>query len=380
MFSLESWLIDNKEPKIMPAVYNFYQVLGKSAHHSFTSIIFHPSVDKEITFQNGSKILIKKLSVPFHYVRKFVSMQAMKNEALRMLDQSSYDVVYGMTIYANIARVVGKQKNVPSVARLFGSLIWDTMQKGDTLKLHTRFRYQYLEAKKPCDILICTEDGTEFDKALAKISPEKKVHMLYNGIQADFRKRLMGLPLVKNMPADMKIISIGRLTSWKRHDMAIQVVKYLVQDHNCNSISLTILGKGEEKENLDQMIKAEGLSEYINLQDPIPHAELPSYLEKFHVGLFLYDASNLGNAMWEAALGGRFICTRPTGKTGKIFREGENSIVGNSANEIAGKLYALLGREVSQVTAQSRQDIDTLLPTWKERIEKEMKIISDEIT
>lgn len=380
MFSLESWLIEDKKPRIMPAVYNFYSILGKSKDHQFTSIIFHPSVEKVVTFENGSRILIKKLSVPSHYLRKYFSMKLMKREALNILRKERFDIVYGMTIYANVAREVGLNQELPSVARLFGSLIWDTMQNGQTIKLHTRFRYQYLEAKKPCDIIICTEDGTQFDKALSEINPGKEVHMMYNGIEHQMRSKLLDMEAVSELPSDLRLISIGRLTAWKRHDLAIDVTHHLVSDHKMNSVKLVILGKGEEKEKLDRKIKKLNLSNYIEIKDPIPHEDLPVFIKDFHIGLFLYDASNLGNALWEMALSGRLICTRPTGKTSDLFADKVNCILSNDPKIMASKINSYYNKNVGFLTNKSRRDISGLLPPWEERIESEMKLIQEGIT
>jgi len=175
MFSLESWLIEDQEPKIMPAVYNFFRILGASDEHQFKAIIFHPKVEKTVSFPNGSEIHIHKLSVPFHYPRKFVSFYKMEKIGQQYLDQEDYEAVYGLTIYSVVAGNLGRKNNLLSVGRIFGSLIWDELKKGNHWKVYTRFYFQYLEAKKPADLLICTEDGTEFDKVLAELNPGKKV-------------------------------------------------------------------------------------------------------------------------------------------------------------------------------------------------------------
>jgi len=198
MFSLESWLIDGKDPEIMPAVYEFYNYLGNHSEHSFEAVIAHPTINKVIDFPNGSKIHICKLKVPFHYIRKFTSLRFLKNKATKILKaDNGFSHIYGMTIYANVARVIGKENKLPSIGRLFGSLIWDILQKGQWLKSKTRFHYQLREIKSPCDLTICTEDGTQFDSAIKKYSPDAKVKMLYNGVNKKLRESLLNIPTVK---------------------------------------------------------------------------------------------------------------------------------------------------------------------------------------
>ena len=105
MFSLESWLIDGNEPEIMPAVYEFYNFLGNHCEHNFDAVIAHPSVNKVVEFPNGSKVYIYKLKVPVYYIRKFISLPFLKRKAKNLLKKNlDYTHVYGMTIYANVAR------------------------------------------------------------------------------------------------------------------------------------------------------------------------------------------------------------------------------------------------------------------------------------
>ena len=206
MFSLESWLIDGKEPEIMPGVYEFYKFLGNHSEHTFDAVIAHPSVNKVVEFPNGSKIYIHKLKVPFHYIRKFNSLRFLKRKAKDLLNSNvDYTHVYGMTIYANVARELGVEYSLRSVGRLFGSLIWDVLKRGQWLRSKTRFHYQLREIQNPCDLTICTEDGTEFDRAINKYSPNSKVYMLYNGINKRLKEKLTSIPVINTIDSAKKL-------------------------------------------------------------------------------------------------------------------------------------------------------------------------------
>ena len=377
MFSLENWLIDGKKPEIMPAVYEFYNYLGSHKEHTFDAVIAHPTINKIVEFPNGSKIYINKLSVPFHYIRKYTSLRFLKLKAKKLLEENhNYTHVYGMTIYANIAREIGTEYNLPSIGRLFGSLIWDVLQKGQWLKSKTRFHYQIREIKNPCDLTICTEDGTEFDKAIEKYSPQSYVHMMYNGINPILRKALLSFPVVKTMDSskEIRFCYIARLTQWKRQDLALKIIAELKS--RGLKVSLDIYGRGETENKLRSTIEKLDLSNEVKIQGSIPHDQIPNLLSKYQVAMFLYDASNLGNAMWEAALSGRLILTRDTGKTGNIF-DSKNAIVMSGSNVIAlvEDLMNVLDTELD-LALRSRKTVDKLLPSWNERLENEMNIIN----
>ena len=379
MFSLDNWLVEGKEPEIMPAVYEFFTYLGSHSEHTFDAVIAHPSINKVVKFPNGSKIYIYKLSIYFHYVRKFISLKFLKKKAKELLKvNQNYTHVYGMTIYSNVARELGNEYNLLSVGRLFGSLIWDVIQKGQWLRSKTRFHYQLREIKNPCDLTICTEDGTEFDKAINKYSSDSKVHMLYNGINNELREKLLSLPTVNYIDSskEIRFCYIARLTSWKRQDLAIDIISNL-KDQGLN-VSLDIYGKGETEIKLTQKIKKLYLTNEIRIKGSIPHDLMPSVLSKYHVAMFLYEASNLGNAMWEAALSGRVIFTRNTGKTADLFNE-NNSVIMSDENkdEVVNQFVSRLNLDI-KLAKKSRKVVDNLLPGWKERFEKELDIINTE--
>jgi len=378
MFSLDSWLVDGKKPEIMPAVYEFYNYLGSHTEHSFDAVIAHPSIDKIIDFPNGSKIYIYKLKVPNHYLRKFFSISFLRNKAeALLLKNKNYHLVYGMTIYANVAKKVGQQHNLFSVGRLFGSLIWDTIQRGKWIRSRTRFYYQRKEIENPCDLTICTEDGTQFDLAINKYSPSSKVEMIYNGVNKDFRKKLLSLPVINRIDSknEIRFCYIARLTQWKRQDMALDVINQLKKSGL--KVTLDIYGKGETQKLIEQKVVALHLTNEVTFKGSVVHEEIPKILKDYQVSMFLYDASNLGNAMWESALSGRLIFTRDTGKTSEIFNE-KNSILveGENIGKAIETFIALLDTDITHPT-YSRKKVDELLPNWEERFDNEIKIISD---
>lgn len=377
MFSLEDWLIDGKKPEIMPAVYEFYNYLGNHSEHTFDAVIAHPSINKVIDFPNGSKIYIHKLSVPFHYIRKFSSLKFLKNKGKELIKiNQNYTHVYGMTIYANVARELGDEFNLPSVGRLFGSLIWDVLKKDQWLKSKTRFHYQLKEIKDPCDLTICTEDGTEFDKAINKYSPQSKVEMMYNGINQELRKKLLSIPAVNHIYSSQEIrfCYIARLTYWKRQELALDII-YKLKSKGLN-VFLDIIGKGELQSKLYKKVKKLNLTKEVKFKGSIAHDKMPSVLSQYHVAMFLYDASNLGNAMWEASLSGRLILTRDTGKTCNIFNM-DNAIIMSEENteKVAMDFMSILNSKI-YLAQNARSTINNILPGWRERLEYEMSIIS----
>lgn len=381
IFSLDRWLLHDEEPDIMPAVTNLLNYLGTHSDHHFTAICVHPQGPRTKTFANGSEIRIIKSSVKSLYARKLVAQQQLFKIGLEVAKTQSYDVVYGLSIYALVARRIGKKLGIRSVGRLFGSLVWDVVQQRQWAKLYTRHILQYLEIKYPCDITIATEDGTEIDKAFAKTNPNyRQLNLLYNGINQSLREQLLALPLPSldtNQP--IRLLSMARLTQWKRHDLAIQLVSALKKNSSLD-IRLTIVGKGEQENDLTQMVKEKGLEEVVIFRKPVPRSKLATLIGLHDVAVVLYDASNLGNVMWECSLAGRLIVTRPTGKTASVYNDSNAIVWGDDAIEhLSEEIIRTLdqGKALQRRTEQVRADINHLLPSWQERIEEEIRVITE---
>jgi len=382
MFSLESWLIHDKEPEIMPAVYEFFNYLGQSKNHNFVCYIHHKTIRKTITFENGSVIQIIPVPIRFHYPRKFFSLFKMYAIAQKELKQSSYDIIYGLSIYSVIAARLGKSYDVFSVSRIFGSLVNNLLVKKEHIKLYSRYLFQYLELKYPADLIICTEDGTKFDTALHKINPSKNVNMLFNGINSDMRQSLLQLPIINQIDSNQIInfYSIGRLTHWKRHDLAIKTIHQLKEKFNV-SVRLTILGQGEHYESLSTLIARLHLVDDVIIQAPIPHHKIPEFLRAQHVGLFLYDISNMGNAFWESCLSGRYIVTRKNGKISSLFIDDRvNMIDSEDPYLIAKHIYDQLGIRLEKDIRFIRNTINETIPSWEDRFKNELMIIESKLS
>lgn len=376
MFSLDEWLIEGSEPEIMPAVYEFYNYMGNHPKHTFDAVIAHPKINKIVEFPNGSKIYIFKLNVPLHYLRKFISLSFLKLKAKKLISTgTTYTHIYGMTIYANVAKEIGESYKIPSVGRLFGSLIWDVLQNKKWLIAKTRFYYQLKEIQQPCDLTICTEDGTQFDKAIKKYSPKSIVYMMYNGINTNLRFKLLSIPVIDFIDStkEIKFCYIARLTSWKRQDLALDIIKGL-RDTGLK-VSLDIYGKGETEKKLRSRIHELRLDTDVSIKGSVPHIDIASTLAQYHAAMFLYDASNLGNAIWEASLAGRLIITRDTGKTLNIYNN-DNAVImkGENVDNLINDFISILNKKIN-LSLNSRTLVNDLLPSWDQRMQSEMNLI-----
>ena len=382
---LKPWLLDSQEPVGMPAVYNFYKYLGISDEHKFKAYIITKTQDKVVFFPNGSQIFLRKLPINNHIVFRLASYFFMLYLAIKEAKQRKYNVVYGMANYSLCASFVGWLYNLPVVNRVFGTLATGHLQSGQMVKVYARHLLEFITAKFSRGILISTNDGTQYDEFVKFSKRKNPFFHLYNGIDNQFKASLLKIEnALEFFPKnEVKIYSIGRLTNWKRHDQAIDVVFKLRQKSQID-YKLTILGDGPDLQSLQKKIDSLNLNDSIKIIKSVPQKQYIELLKSADVCLFCYDHSNLGNALWESALAGRLIAAKNTGDTGKVLRDNVNSIVVADDEYFSDVMASRILKATSSkddnmvsLVESSRKDISNLIPSWEVRIQNEISIIEN---
>ena len=377
------WLKEDLPPSGMPSVSALYEYLGNSEEHRFYSIIFNPDVSRKKYFPNGSVIQLIRFRFPVYLLWKFIVYFRLLYLGNKMIKKGNYDVVYGLSTFSSIAAFLGKRHGIFSVSRIYGTILTKKVEKGQYWQLYTRHIFEILAIKNPGDLFLCTKDGTQFDKIARHFNSPRPVTMMYNGMDAELKQKLLEIPLVGKLPeSGLRMCYIARIEPYKQQILALEVVEELVNRYNRLDIQLNILGTGSQEEKLKQWVKKQGLEKQIQFIPEIPHREILPFLAKHHISIFFYEGGNLGNAMWESALSGRLIITNDSGNTGALFKDGINCLLeaegAEFAKNMARKINEHLGKDVSNITKCSRKDIDGVIDTWEARLEKEMSLIQCE--
>ncbi len=384
---LTPWLYDDQAPKGMPAVYNLFQHLGNSKEHHFYSIIINREQNRTIHFPNGSRIDLIRFRFPFYYAWKFLVFFYLFILGARVLRRESFDVVYGLSTFSTVASILGKRFGVFSVSRIYGTILTDPVKKKQYFKLYTRYLFDILAIRYASDLLLCTQDGTQFDQVVRFFDPSKRVDFLYNGMEKTLKKRLLQIPLVERLPAkeeeELQICYIARLFPYKRQWLGIELVDELVRQYGVK-VKLNILGTGSEEEGLRQLVAEKGLEEQVSFIAEMPHDQIPDFVAQHQLSLFFYIGGSLGNTIWENALAGRLICTINNGGTSEVFKDQINGLIADDNADfpkvMAAKVAALLGKEVSSITGAGRDFVDSIILDWEERFALEMALIEERKT
>ncbi len=137
------------------------------------------------------------------------------------------------------------------------------------------------------------------------------------------------------------LIHVGRLVKWKYVDLLIKAIAHLKQDYP--DISLIIIGKGPEEENLRKLAKELNVEENVKFVGAIyDYKEMGKW---FRLADIYVLAGRGGLSINEAmAFGKPIICTFADGTEKTLVREGKNGYIFKEGdlNDLINKIKILL--------------------------------------
>ncbi len=378
------WFLESKVPQGVPGVYNLYKYLGNSDRYSFYSIVYNPKINFQRQFDNGSVLELHKFYFPFYYLWKLLVFFKLIFWGNKKLKEESFDLVYGLSTFSTIAAYLGKKHGIASVGRIYGTILTKNVKNKNYLKLYTRFFFDILAIKYPADHVISTLDGTSYDKVFNHFNKNKEVILYYNGMEQKLRSQLLAQPATKVLSSTkpIRLCYIARLESYKRVELGIELVSYLVHQKQIKNIVLSILGSGSEENKLKSLLSKLQLEDYVNFIPEMPHENLAEFIANEQVSLFFYEGGSLGNILWECAMAGKLILTVDNGDTADLFKDGKNCLIAQDNERLpqvmGDKLVALLDKDISAISEAGRKVVEKHIGTWEDRFDKEFSSLFEE--
>ena len=284
-----------------------------------------------------------------------------------------FSLIYGYEVFAMpSARILATLWKLPLIARFQGTSY--------NVGWGKRFRFirawdHWIGLRLPADLIIMTNDGTQGDKVLAYVGADlSKMRFWMNGVDKQDFLNFKGFdnPFRKN--SNFQLLTVSRLVGWKRVDWSIRALS--IVHKTIPNVSLTIIGDGEERENLEKLVNELGLKEHVVFYGAVPHAEVKNYI--FHADIFLslYDWSNVGNPLLEAMLLGATIITLNNGDTSKIIQNNVNGILLDhfDFNSVPLAIIELLENSPKRklISLGARSTAQELFWKWSERLNAEL--------
>ena len=176
------------------------------------------------------------------------------------------------------------------------------------------------------DEIIVNSD--QFKKQMEKML-NIKVNRIYNPLnKVEILKNPPIILKIHFIKKDLKIINIGRLTDQKDQ---ITILKAINNLKNIIKVKLIIIGRGNEKNNLQNYIKKNNLKDTIQIKDPNKNAF--SYLKSADLFVLSSKYEGLPNVLLEALTLKKFIISTncPTGPK-EILLNGKGGLLFNVGN------------------------------------------------
>jgi glycosyltransferase involved in cell wall biosynthesis len=241
----------------------------------------------------------------------------------RVCDAGDVDLVYGYEIYGTpVAARAAAAFGMPCVARYQGTLM---SQRKDMRMADLRFWKHVRALLSPADLYIMTNDGTHGDRYLIENGvPADRIRFWMNGADfsiADLPTRDVR-PDVSIPPSSPLLLTVSRLSHWKRLDRALRVLAE-VRDRDIDA-HMIVVGTGPEEDALLRLARELDLSACAHFVGGVNRKELAAYYTSADVLLSLYDYSNLANPVIEAMVLGRPLIALDTGGTSDLVVDGVN--------------------------------------------------------
>lgn len=282
--------------------------------------------------------------------------------------------------YIFVASWCARAKGIPIIARFYGTFLYPCLGNWTAM---LKDMWGILAFKAPCEYFIMTNDGTQGDKVARFLRvPEEKFRFWLNGVDRyqlppafnrdDF---LRG----KGIDPEQKIIlSASRLKDWKRRDRIIKAVPQVIRAFK--GVLFLICGSGPERDALEQLAVRLNVEQHVRFTGPIPHDEIPFYIQCADMLISTNDWSNLSNPILEAMVLGKCVVSLNDGSLDGIVRNGYSGVlvdVDDLDVKLASVLIELLENDAKRIEIGNRARLVAMekFETWDERINKEVKLI-----
>ena len=193
--------------------------------------------------------------------------------ALSFMRQAPYDVVHCQFGGVGLRALLLKRAGI-----ITGRLVV-SFRGADLTKALRQDPRVYDDLFREADFFLPVSDALK-QRLLAAGCPEDKIEVIYSGIDPD-RFAFQPRELVPGEP--VKLLSIGRLAPKKGFGYAIEAVGELVRSGY--DVSYTIVGDGDLKKDLEELIKKHALTTRVHLAGWQTGPELAAHLAVAHVFL-----------------------------------------------------------------------------------------------
>ena len=183
-----------------------------------------------------------------------------------------------------------------------------------------------------------------------KFMPSAKIDVIPNGVELD-----KYFPAKNKYQSDeLKLITVGRLSSTKRIDMLIETVDILRQQGH--KVHFTIAGGGSLEQQLKQLISQKKLHDCIKMTGRIELDEMPDLYRASDIYVSASMQEGMSNSMLEAMASGLPIITTRCEGLDELIKDNGIIVENASAESLAESIKNIIknGSIIQQMSKEAR--------------------------
>lgn len=316
--------------------------------------------------------------------RRLLNIIEIRKKVNNLIKSEKYDFVYGHGSASSIVRKVAMNKNIPFGQRLYGTFLWNEIQKYGYLKSSFKHLIEYLTFKTRKSFLLITNDGSRGDLVYNKIAKNKSLYeFLYwiNGVNRvtdisddellKYKQKLVDKPF---------IFYVARFDEWKQQERAVRILRVLKK--NNKDLHLYLAGPPEKGNPsyfnyIMRCIDEWDLNDNVTYMGNIDAKTINIMCKLAVASLSLYNVCNLTNVFHEMLAAGAVVIVKNDGVVNEFIKNGVNGFLVDSEEDAINIIEELINnkdlvsliRENAIITSNSR------IKTWEERIQDEIDLI-----
>jgi glycosyltransferase involved in cell wall biosynthesis len=271
-----------------------------------------------------------------HYWRKTEVLEWLakaRGPNMRLINKNHYDLVHAFFGLPTGWLCYKTADRLPYIISLRGS---DVPGENERLKLEYKLLGPLIKRIwTKAAALVANSAGLK-QRAL-KLLPSVIIDVIPNGVDLG----LFQPEINREIPGELKIITVGRLSVTKRFEMLIEAVDILRR--NGRTMKLTIVGGGGLYVPLKQLIEQKGLIDIIGLTGRIEAEKMPEIYRQNDIFVTATMQEGMSNAMLEAMASGLPIVTTRCEGVEELIADNGIVVEDSSAESLAGAVDKLAG-------------------------------------
>jgi glycosyltransferase involved in cell wall biosynthesis len=158
-----------------------------------------------------------------------------------------------------------------------------------------------------------------------------------------------------------EILVVCVLLRRKRVDKIVRAMSQVVRKNQ--KVRLTIVGDGPQREILEELVKQQGLTRYVNFTGYIPNSEVPQYFRTGHIFINMSESEGFSIVFLEAMASGLAIISSKVGGYSDAIVNGSNGFLLDTPDEdhLADKILELADEpaRIGAVGLRARKTIES---------------------